>query len=221
MDTKYFIANWKSHKSTQEAREFMWAFARLLPQLDLSDKKIIICPPYPSLTVCTEFVRANDLPIALGTQNISAFPAGAYTGEINGEQIKEFATYVVIGHSERKRYFHETPEDIRQKVDQAKVSGLIPILCVQNEDDTVVDGVGIIAFEPPSAIGSGKPDSPEDIEKVFGALHEKYPSSQLLYGGSINEENIKNFLAVKHLKGFLIGGASLDPQQFYQLMSVC
>ncbi len=221
MDKLFFIANWKSHKTTPEVHTFLWSFVPLLNKLDLANKQVIICPSFTGLEILSQFVRANDLPIAIGAQNISPFEQGAYTGEVNAQQIKEFAGYVIIGHSERKKYFHESPEEITQKVKQAKAAGLTVILCVQDDEDTVVEGADIIAFEPPSAIGTGKPDSPEDIAKVFQKLYHMNPSALLLYGGSVTPENIKDFLNISYLRGFLIGGASLDPDEFYQLIAQC
>lgn len=221
MNDLIFIANWKSHKLTKDVHAFLWTLAPLLNKLDLSSKKIIVCPSFTSLEILAQFVRANDLPIAIGAQNVSAFEQGAYTGEVNAEQLKEFCTHVIIGHSERKKYMHETPDDIKQKVEQAKKAGLTVILCVQDENDTVVEGVDMIAFEPPSAIGTGNPESPENIAKVFEKLYDRYPSASLLYGGSVKPDNIKEFLAITHLQGFLIGGASLDPDEFYQLIAQC
>lgn len=221
MSKKLFIGNWKSHKTVAQTHDFMWQFAKLVQEHPLPEAEIIICPSFTSLQQCSEFVRANNLPIEIGAQNISAFEAGAYTGEVNAQQVKEYATHVIIGHSERKRLLGETGEDIGKKVHQAHDSGLTVILCVQDENDTVVDGVKIIAYEPPSAIGSGVPDTPEHIAEVFEKLHEKYAGARLLYGGSVNEKDVKQFLAIPHLQGFLIGGASLEPQRLHELISLC
>lgn len=221
MNKLLFVANWKSHKLTKDVHPYLWTLTPLLSKLDLSNKEIVVCPSFPTLEIFTQFVRVNDLPIGVGAQNISAYDEGAYTGEVNAEQVKEFAGYVIIGHSERKKYLKETPEDIKLKVEKAKQAGLTVILCVQDENDTVVDGADIIAYEPPTAIGTGKPDSPENIAKVFQKLYDRYPSVRFLYGGSVKPENIKDFVSVPHLQGFLIGGASLDPDEFYQLIAQC
>lgn len=213
-----FIANWKSNKTTQDAEAFIREFVDAT-SADLFDKNVIvICPPFTLLSFCSQFIRANDLNIHLGTQNISPFPTGAYTGEIAATQAKEFAEYGIIGHSERRTLLHETDEEIVKKVEQARNAGLMVVFCIQNELTPVPEGVDYIAYEPPSAIGSGNPDTPEHIGEVFEQLHLKNKSEKLLYGGSLKPENIHDFTSVPSIEGFLVGGASLDAGSFAQLV---
>ena len=160
-----------------------------------------------------------ELPIQLAAQNISSFPEGAYTGEINARQIKEFAQYVIVGHSERKKYLHESEMDIENKVREAKASDLQVIQCIQDEHSVIHEGVSVVAYEPPSAIGSGNPDDPEHIKSVFSLVTEERSGLQLLYGGSVNKDSLKGFLDIEKLSGFLIGGASLEAESFLSLLT--
>lgn len=219
MDKKYYIANWKSHKSKDDAISFFDTLKNGIFDKNLSDKEVIIAPPFTLLTKCNYLIEENKLPVSLSSQNVSGFPEGAYTGEINAKQVKEFASYVIVGHSERRKYLHETISDIENKVREAREQGLTVIQCIQDENDVVHNGVALVAYEPPSAIGTGNPDTPEHIKEVFDVILQQNPNVKVLYGGSVTPENIQSFLTIEKLGGFLIGGASLDAANFLQLLS--
>lgn len=218
MDKKLYIANWKSHKNLDEAIQFFEDFKNGFHDVDLTGKELIIAPPFTLLMKCRQLVDENNLPIKLAGQNVSPFPKGAYTGEINASQLKEFAQYVIIGHSERRRYMHENESDIENKVREATEAGLAVIQCIQDEKSAIHKGAAIIAYEPPSAIGSGNPDEPEHIEQVFKTILESNPDVKVLYGGSVAPENISSFKSIESLSGFLVGGASLDAHSFLSLL---
>lgn len=219
MDTKYYIANWKSHKTKDEAIAFFEHLTANISESDIKNKEIVIAPPMTLLAKCRYLVDKNNLPVSLSAQNVSSFPEGAYTGEVNAKQVKEFAKYVIIGHSERRKYLHESEADIENKVREAHENGLTVIQCIQDENGVVHNGVEIVAYEPPSAIGTGNPDTPEHIAQVFDVITSQNPSVKVLYGGSVNTDSIKSFLQIEKLGGFLIGGASLDAATFLSLLS--
>lgn len=221
MEKTLLVANWKSHKSYQQTQEYFRKFVEKKDQLALSRTEIVICPSFPSLESAKTIVDAHALPVQIGVQTISQFEEGAYTGEVAASQIQSVARYVIIGHSERRQNFGETEEIIEQKVAQAHAVGLSVILCVQGGETPVYENVACIAYEPISAIGTGNPDSPENVTAVLSAIHEKAPNARLLYGGSVDPETISQFLSIKHIHGFLVGGASLDPDTFLSLVSAC
>lgn len=216
---KLFIANWKSHKTKEEAEKFFDYLKDNISQVDLSNKEIIVAPPFTLLAKARYLVDKNNLPVRLASQNVSPFPQGAYTGEINASQVKEFAQYVIIGHSERRKYMHETEADIENKVREANEKGLMVIQCIQDEMGVVHDGVTIVAYEPPSAIGTGNPDDPKHISEVFEKITENKSNLKVLYGGSVTPQNLSDFLSIEKLGGFLIGGASLEAESFLSLLS--
>lgn len=222
MDPKIIIANWKSNKTAEESLGFLEDFKNALPGINLENKQIVLLPSFPALSACFVYLEDQDLPIALGAQNISSFVPGAYTGEVNGQQIAEFCEFVLIGHSERRRYNYETIQDRDVKITQALENDLIPILCVQDENATIPEGVALVAYEPPSAIstfaeGNHVEDS-EKIQEVFDIYIKKYPDVQMIYGGSVNPENIQSLLQVRGLAGFLVGAASLSVDSFAALL---
>ncbi len=219
MNKKLYIANWKSHKTKEEAIIFFNSLKTEIDKVDLSDKEIVIAPPFTLIAECRDLIEKHNLPVKLAAQNVSPFPQGAYTGEVNARQVAEFAEYVIIGHSERRKYFHEAEADLENKIREAKEVGLTIIQCVQDENGIVHKGVGIVAYEPPSAIGSGDPDDPEHVAYVFKNISADNSDVSVLYGGSINPGNIKSYLGIEKLAGFLIGGASLEADSFISLLN--
>lgn len=222
MNKKIFVANWKSHKTVAESYDFISQLREMISTVNLDNKEIIIAPSFPSLMVCHDAIVKFLLPIKLAAQNISSFAEGAYTGEVNGKQIKEFADYVIIGHSERKRYYHETEGDVESKVKEAKDAGLTVIQCIQDQNSQIHGGADVVAYEPPNAIstfGVGEPENPDRIKEVFSKISEDTNEKKLLYGGSVDSKNIKSYAEIDKCSGFLIGGASLKPDSFIDLLS--
>lgn len=223
MDKKRIIANWKSHKTAEETILFLESLKEAWPALNVEGKEILLLVPYTALSAAGVYVISENLPILLGSQDISAHDEGAFTGEINGKQIAEFASFTLINHSERRRYNHEADQEARAKVLQSKKYNLTPIFCIQDEASSVPDEVTEIVYEPPSAISTfqdnAKPEEVEDVERVFSSLKEKHPNSHLYYGGSVSEKNIADLAKTPGIAGVLIGAASLDVEQFALILN--
>lgn len=222
MDKKRIIANWKSNKTAQETLLFLDSLNAAWPELPMQNKEVIILPSFSSLSVAYVYKETEGLPIFIGAQDISAYDAGAYTGEVNGMQISEFCQFVLINHSERRRYNQEHDQEARAKVLMAQKYNITPLFCVQNEKDAVPDNVTEIVFEPPTAISTYMPgarvENVGEIERVFDVLQKRYPGSHLYYGGSVTAENIVDLLKIPNVSGFLVGGASLDIDKFAQIL---
>lgn len=223
------VANWKSNKTVREATEWLnkvlsikystYAKASAGKQV-LSNLEIVICPPY---TLLHGFFNTKyQIPdtFKLGAQDVSPFPDGAYTGEISARMLKELdVTYVLIGHSERRKYFKEDEVMLENKVREALDVGLIPIFCIQDKTTPLPEEVKIIAYEPIFAIGSGEPDSPENANEVAKAYQERRgQETVVLYGGSVNQDNVMAFCQQANLSGVLVGGASLEPGKFSEII---
>jgi triosephosphate isomerase len=228
MKKLFLVGNWKSHKTVQEAHTFMIAFLNspfiewLHTNAESKDKskRIIICPPIlliPELARMLEHMDAK-IPIDLGTQDISPFSVGTHTGEVAASEVVGLAKYVIVGHSERRKEFGETDELVSQKVRAARESGLEPILCVQGKDTPIPDDITFVAYEPIDAIGSGHPDDPAHAESVAEFLKEEKHIPFVLYGGSVTAENVASYTTQSHIDGVLVGGASLDPVSFSEII---
>lgn len=218
---KYCIANWKANKNLKEAIEWLNFFLQQLIQHPIlnDDIKIVICPPYPLLYPLAQRLK-NFKNVYLGAQNLSAFENGSFTGEITAEMIKDVIQYAIIGHSERRKYFYETESQIEKKIILAKKHHIEPILCVRDEKDKIFPQVKIVAYEPVYAIGTGTNESPEKVLLMKKKLNLN-STTIFLYGGSVNEENVKQYIATGKIDGFLVGAASLDPLKFSQIINSC
>lgn len=217
MKRKLIVANWKSNITNFQAKNWLDAFK--INDLGITGKEVIICPSFTLLPSVSSEAKSEKLEIKIGAQDISPFDEGAYTGEINGKQIKEFADYVLIGHSERRQYFKEDNETLNRKVIMAIKYNLMPIFCVQNENTPIPTGVKIVTYEPVSAIGTGNPDTPDNAEQVATAIKSfNKEIAQVLYGGSVTSNNINSFTKMSNINGVLVGGASLDPTEFLKII---
>ncbi len=200
---KLIIANWKANPTTKkQVQEYFDNFK--------TENNVVFCPPY---------IYLNDIPYTKGAQNCFWEDSGAYTGEITPAMLKDIGCeYVLIGHSERRKYFKE--DKIKEKIQKAKENGLKVVLCIgekegENRKEVIkeqLDGIEdvIIAYEPIWAIGTGNAC---DKETALQALKEikDIINTKVLYGGSVNKDNYKDY---DEFDGLLIGGVSLKPDEF-------
>lgn len=212
MKKTFIVANWKSNKTEFEAKDWLSQFS------SLSNKEIIICPPFTLLSLISSEVRGRKLRAKVGAQDISPFGGGAYTGEVSGKQLKDFADYVIIGHSERRISFGETDETLFRKNELAKKNGLATIYCVQGKDTRIPANVDVVAYEPIDAIGTGHPDSPENADSVAAYFKANHKVPYVLYGGSVTAINVRSFTQTSNISGVLIGKASLDAKEFCKII---
>lgn len=203
------VANWKSNKTIAEADSWLESFKSQAP-----DHTIILCAPFTLL----HFLHERNRALVLGAQDVSPFGQGAYTGEINAQQLKELVDWVIIGHSERRENFGETDDLLKQKVLQAKNAGLNVIFCVSDERAIVPNDIDVVAYEPVGAIGSGQSEDPRASNEIIARLKEKTKVPIGLYGGSVTPENVSLFIQPPSIDGVLVGGASLDAEKFQQLI---
>ncbi len=218
----YIIANWKAHKTLEEALAWTDAFLSLLSKdselvakLTKGELLIILTPPSPLAESIHERVNGRK-GIAVGVQDISEFDEGPYTGEVAARNLQGIADYVLIGHSERRKFKGETEEAIVKKLELCKKYGLSPILCVTKKEQ-VHQGVLFIAYEPDEAIGTGNNAPVVDVLSFKNSLALS-ADIHFLYGGSVDVDDVVGYLNEKEIDGLLVGGASLDVANFYSLV---
>ena len=239
MRRKVIAGNWKMNMLPNEAIELMEG---LIPKVKDSKDEIIVCVPYIDLFYT--LLEAQQTNIHVGAQNVFYEDKGAYTGEVSAAMLKSINTeYVIIGHSERRRYFNETDEIVNKKARKALENGLKPIICVgetleEKEQGKAIEVITnqvakalkdltikdlsntIIAYEPIWAIGTGKTATKEDAESSIKSIREKIKSIfntddvSILYGGSVKPENAKELFSMPNIDGALVGGASLKADSF-------
>ncbi len=219
MKNLWIIANWKSNKNIQEALGWLEVVG---PKLDHNNRiKIAVCPIFSDLAEFKKAVSAGNYPILIGSQDLSPFGEGSYTGEEPAEIIKDLVDLAIIGHSERRNNFSETDEIVAKKVDQSRQYNIMPLVCVQSADTPVPTGCDLVAYEPVFAIGTGQPDTPNNANYVAQSLKQKYPDIKILYGGSVNATNCRVFIDQPAISGLLIGKASLEPAEFIKIIKGC
>lgn len=214
---KYYVANWKANKNLDEAKAWLVELSALIHLHPFVDK-IIVCPPTPYIIPLSKM--AEDLKIELGAQNLSQYPLGSYTGETTAKQLKGHVEYALIGHNERRVYFHENEEILSEKFVQAKMAGIEPIYCIRSVADKIPDETKIVAYEPVTAIGSGQNEDPEKVINVKNSLFLQDKKAIFLYGGSVTKDNAKAYIKTGEIDGFLIGSESLTARNFFEIISV-
>lgn len=235
--------NWKMNKTSEEARSFLGDFKLFVK--DARDCDIVICAPFTLLPLLKKELENTN--IKVGAQNIFYEDSGAYTGEVSALMVKEFCSYVIIGHSERRKYFNETNEIVNKKVKKALERGLKVIFCLgetleerekgitkqivetqlrEGLSKTTIENI-VIAYEPVWAIGTGKTATPAQAEEVHIFLRELLrqlynqeiaDSTRIIYGGSVNQENASAILNMPNIDGCLPGGASLEASSFSNII---
>lgn len=255
---KIIAFNWKmSPSSLKEAEQIIKIFQN--PRSMIHDPRLIICPPFIFLQPLSKLLKTKNskLKIHLGAQDVFWAKQGAFTGEISASMLKNLGVkYVIIGHSERRKWQNETDEIINKKIKIALETGLKIILCVGENLSVRKKGIKfvkqfiksqlqkdlsklcpygtsrearqttnyklqtnlIVAYEPIWAIGTGNYCDPKDAVEVVKFIKQTLNpkvilNSKVLYGGSVNSKNIKDYLKYKEIDGVLVGGASVDKKE--------
>ena len=227
------------HKNQAESLKFVQEF-----KMEIEDaqegREIILCAPFTSLTVMSKNLHGSR--IKLGAQNIHWETQGAYTGEISGAMLTEIAVdYVIVGHSERRQYFGESDQTVNLRLKAAQQSQIKPILCVgetkkqrdageteqiiinQLKEDLVdVDQNNlVIAYEPIWAIGTGDTCASTEANRVIGIIRQQLDNKDvsIQYGGSVKPGNVDEIMAQPEIDGALVGGASLEANDFARIVN--
>lgn len=248
MATRPLIAgNWKMNglqRAAAELEKIIDGASELASSTD-----ILVCPPATLIAGFAALARGSA--VAIGAQDCHSEAAGAFTGDLSAEMLKDAgASAVIVGHSERRLYHHETDADIRAKALAAHRAGLLAIVCIgetraERERGQTIEVVGgqlsgslpeaagaqnlALAYEPIWAIGSGLTPSAGDVAQVHAfiraELKARYGNAALgiriLYGGSVKPGNARELLAIENVDGALVGGASLKAEEFLAIAGVC
>jgi triosephosphate isomerase len=240
---KLVAGNWKMNGLRADgvalARALAMRAADTAPKCDL-----LVCPPATLLVQVGAVLAAS--PIALGGQDCHDAANGAHTGDIAASMLTDAgATYVILGHSERRAGHHEGDALVRAKLMAARAAGLTPIVCVGETGEERAEGAAlaiiggqmggslpenhgadplVIAYEPVWAIGSGRTPTSAEIAEVHGFIRAELGKRvadagavRILYGGSVNARNARALLAIADVDGALVGGASLDADSFWAI----
>lgn len=243
--------NWKMHFDHLQAIAFVQKLSWALGDVrhDFGEVEVAVFPPFTDLRSVQTLLSADKLSLTLGAQDVSPHESGAYTGDISAKFLAKLeATYVLVGHSERRAGHAESDELVAAKALAAANAGLIPVVCVgeTSEDleergaaavpleqlDAVLaalpeDAEMVIAYEPVWAIGSGNAATAEQAEDVCKAIRlrvqeksstERAVATRILYGGSVSSQNVASYLQQPNIDGALVGGASLKVEEFSRIV---
>ena len=251
--TPLMAGNWKMnldhHQATHLVQKLAWTLKDA--KHDFSAVEVAVLVPFTDLRSVQTLVDADKLEIGYGAQDVSAHTDGAYTGEVSPVMLAKLgASYVVVGHSERRQYHAEDDATVAAKARSAFGQGIAPIVCVGEgldirkaaqqveytlaQLDGSLEGVSaeqavtvVIAYEPVWAIGTGEVATPEDAQEVCGAIRNRLAelytreladAVRVLYGGSVKSGNIAAIMAKTDVDGALVGGASLDAEEFARIV---
>jgi triosephosphate isomerase len=237
--------NWKMYHTPSSGACML---KELLPLIESTETEVLVCPPATDLSAAAEVLKPS--PVFLGGQNLHWAAEGAYTGEISAAMLKDIGcSHVIIGHSERRQYNHETDADVSQKGQAAVAAGLIPIVCVGETEAQRQKGETlavikaqleaslafwsgtekiVLAYEPVWAIGTGLTATADDAEAVIAEIRATVAelkgaaaaeTVQILYGGSVKPGNIAELMAKPNIDGALVGGASLKAVDFAAIIN--
>jgi triosephosphate isomerase len=248
---KLIAANWKEHPKTEA--EALKLFRAVLGSPRARGVEVMVAPPFIYLEeIAREFrhmpARARKQ-FAVGAQDVFWEEQGAFTSEVGPRMLRSLGvTYVIIGHSERRRFAKETDAMINKKIALAVRDGMKVILCVGESLSVREKGVEVakrfvgqqlakdlkniplkagrlcVAYEPIWAIGTGRSDKPEDAREMAVFIKKllkktKRTSVRFLYGGSVNSKNAADYIQLKEIDGALVGGASLKAEEFEKIIN--
>ena len=237
--------NWKMNLTPSQGVELI---NQLKPLVKDANCEVVVCVPATDIYAVGQALKGSN--IKLGAENVHFLDNGAYTGEISADMLLELGVeYVIVGHSERRRYFNETDNTVNLRTLQAIKKGLIPIVCVgetliEREEGRqeevlkrqITEGLKgveditkiVIAYEPIWAVGTGKSATSEQANQTIGYIRnllkeifcEKCALQvRIQYGGSMNSSNAKNLMAMSEIDGGLIGGAALKAEDFAKIVN--
>ena len=242
MRTPLVVGNWKMNLTVRDSVALVNDLKGRLA--NSSGVDVVVSPPFTALADVGRAISGS--PIELGAQNLFWEPRGAFTGEIAAPMLWDLGcTYVIVGHSERRRQLNEDDDAVRRKVGAALANELIPILCVgetleerdQGRTERILQTQArlgtlditleqaaqlVIAYEPVWAIGTGRPATGAEAERIAGLVRtwvrewfgDRADSIRILYGGSVTPQSIGEFSSQKNIDGALVGGSSLDAAAF-------
>jgi triosephosphate isomerase len=244
---KLIAGNWKMNTTQVEAKSLVQGLKDKLSGSGHQDTfQMVICPPTIWLHDVLSILGTSHM-MAVGGQDCHASDKGAYTGNISAPMLKEIGcTYVIVGHSERRQFHNETNAQVKAKAQAAIKQGLIPIICVGEIEEERLSGsqefvVGqqlaeslpeslpesgayVVAYEPVWAIGTGKTATTEDVRTMHGFIRQVLAKMvdqpdkvAILYGGSVKASNAVEILGTVNVDGVLVGGASLQLDEFWAI----
>ncbi len=236
--------NWKMNCTVESAVQLVTSLRECLGSV--AGVEVVVCPPFVALQSVRDVLKETQ--VRVGAQDVFYEDAGAFTGEVSPLMLVDLCHYAIVGHSERRKWFGESDEMAARKVAALRRHGLTPILCVGESLEENMAGRTeqvlaqqlrgalessapfkdmVVAYEPIWAIGTGKPALPDDVNHTVRAIRDTIGQlwdtdsareMRILYGGSVDSENVVEFVSLSDIDGALVGGASLRAREFAEIV---
>ncbi len=225
---RYLVCNWKCHKNEQAVLDWFDIFSKGYTARE--NLEIVICPSLLHLPFAAQKITELRLDqVSLAVQDVSPFPRGSYSGAVSADMIKPYAQLAVVGHAERRKYFHETNHEVTNKVAELVSAGMTPILCL---DDSYlhaqlaaisdIDYSQIIAaYCPVYALNAKIAETVENVQKAIAAIRILLSNAPIIYGGAITVQNSRKYWQIDGLSGLFTGSAGLDANNFLNIIKNC
>ncbi len=244
MKKPLIAGNWKMNCTVDAAVELVTSVCECLESV--AGVEVVVCPPFVALQAVSNVSKETQ--VRVGAQDVFYEDAGAFTGEVSPPMLADLCHYVIVGHSERRKWFGESDELVARKMAALRRHGLAPILCVGEsleenmagrteqvlahqlrgalESSTPYKGL-VVAYEPIWAIGTGRPAVPHDVNRTARAIRDMVGQlwdmssareMRILYGGSVDSDNVVEFVSLSDIDGALVGGASLRAADFVEIV---
>ena len=213
------VANWKANIPVDQAEDWVETLRDHCHYRENRETVLAI----PFLYMERIFSRVNNLPgICLAAQGVSPYPPGSYTGATPASWLRNMVRYALVGHRERRKYFHETVQDVAAQVRECVAVGIRPILCL---DDDIMPGMRaaldseeleevICAYTPDSAVALETAYDIDGIRAGIKRVNKYFVHRPVLYGGGVNDENVEEILALPEVSGVMLGRVCLDAEKF-------
>ena len=221
---KYIIANWKCNKNSAEVKNW----ASVVSLSSSASLCVVVCPPFLHIPLLHSLLPD----LQLGAQTLSPYPNGSYTGAISGLVARDFVEFAILGHVERRKYFHETNQDVANAAVQALDNKITPIIAVDASNwssqlaqlsDEQLRKV-FVMYEPAEAISTAGQGHAADLDEVVTAIkdiRQEFDVLGCLYGGSVDEHTVMHYMSNESIDGVVVGAASLDAGKFSEMIRLC
>ncbi len=216
------IANWKQNQTYEGLKGWVETFDSEVNKSILDNVEVVIAPAFPHI-VTLKMIAHKFGYFKLASQDISSFENGAHTGEVGAFQLNGLVDYAILGHSERRK--RESIDDINAKIENTIKADIVPVVCFSTEEEfhavrnKFANEKVLFAYEPPDAISTAVNSIGAISTDKVRIMVEKIGLKSVIYGGSVDENNIGNYLNSLFITGFLVGNASLDPARFAKIVN--
>jgi len=220
---KLIVANWKASLTPVQADQWLADFRNHYQPVE--GLRVVLAVPHLFLADLRKRFGAMEH-LSWAVQDISPFPLGSYTGSNPAAWLTGLVEYALVGHRERRRYFHETIQDVANKVSEALEEEICPIVCV-NMDIARPQSAAVGFEDMERLVVAYTPDDAEQLEVArggvrlgddVGRISAVFPSARILYGGGVTADNVAGFFSLPQLGGVMVAGGCLDPRSFARLV---